>query len=215
MLKSFFKVLALTVGISAVSWYMYQNHIWTPEWPGHKPANWQAQWLVLSEAPSPRNSWWALRRTFEIKTLPSKVMTRIAADSKYWLWVNGSLVIREGALKRGPWPNATYFDEFDIAPYLNDGTNTIAVLVWHFGKHGYSHRNSGQAGFLFEASLEDQKIMTDENWKYLRHPGFLEGADDLELRRLPESNIVFDASKDIPNWEKSEFNDQSWQTAKK
>jgi hypothetical protein len=27
-------------------------------------------------------------------------MTKIAVDSKYWLWVNGQLVVREGGLKR-------------------------------------------------------------------------------------------------------------------
>lgn len=67
------------------------------------------------------------------------------------MWINGRLVVFEGGLKRGPSPYDTYYDPVEIAPYLQNGENTIAVLVWHFGKSGFSHVNSGLAALLFEA----------------------------------------------------------------
>ena len=59
--------------------------------------------------------------------------------------------IFEGGLKRGPAPGATYYDRVDMAPYLKKGNNVIALLVWHFGKNGFSHVNSGTAALLFSA----------------------------------------------------------------
>ena len=80
--------------------------------------------------------------------MPPSVPARIAVDSKYWLWVNGHLVVFEGGLKRGPRPGAGYYDEVDLAGHLHGGRNAIALLVWYFGKDGYSHQSSGEPGVV-------------------------------------------------------------------
>lgn len=59
---------------------------------------------------------------------------KIAADSKYWLWINGELVVREGGLKRGPNPKDTYCDILQDVKGLVPRKNIIALLVWYFGK---------------------------------------------------------------------------------
>ena len=56
------------------------------------------------------------------------VSLKIAADTKYWLYVNGELVVREGGLKRGPNPTDSYCDVFDNVPNLKCGRNRVAVL---------------------------------------------------------------------------------------
>ena len=73
--------------------------------------------------------------TVTLAEVPRTLTAHIAADSKYWLWINGRMVVFEGGLKRGPSPYDTYYDSVEIAPYLTSGENTIAVLVWHFGKN--------------------------------------------------------------------------------
>ena len=88
----------------------------------------------------------AFRKTFTLNGVPASALAHIAVDSKYWLWINGKLVVREGALKRGPTPNDTYFDEVNLAPYLLPGVNTVAVLVDYWGQGGFSSRDSGQGG---------------------------------------------------------------------
>lgn len=55
-------------------------------------------------------SWTCYRNSFEIKNNPKSIELRLAADTKYWLWVNGTLEISEGGLKRGPNPKDTYCD---------------------------------------------------------------------------------------------------------
>ncbi|MDQ3815096.1 MAG: glycoside hydrolase family 78, partial [Armatimonadota bacterium] len=94
-----------------------------------------ARWIWHSRESQP-NTWCCFRRTFRLKEKMARAPTRIAVDSKYWLWVNGRLVVREGGLKRGPTPRDTYVDEVDLAAHLKEGENTVAVLVWYFGHSG-------------------------------------------------------------------------------
>ncbi|MDO5565504.1 MAG: alpha-L-rhamnosidase C-terminal domain-containing protein [Planctomycetia bacterium] len=114
------------------------------------------------------NLWIAFRKSVSIDSVPEKANCRIACDSKYWLYVNGQIVVREGALKRGPTPHGTYFDTVDLKPYLTKGSNTVAVLVWYFGKNGFSHLSSGQPGLLFDATGNGPnglKLLSDASWK--------------------------------------------------
>ncbi len=96
---------------------------------GQADQSWQAQWIGLDDA-SAVNTWTCFRKQFELTESPAAAVARIACDSKYWLWINGELVVFEGQLKRGPTPRDTYYDAVDLAPHLKKGTNTIAVLVW-------------------------------------------------------------------------------------
>ena len=57
------------------------------------------------------NQWIAFRKDVRLDAVPGSAPARIAVDSKYWLWVNGRLVVFEGGLKRGPNPQDSYFDE--------------------------------------------------------------------------------------------------------
>jgi len=98
-----------------------------------------------NEPPVDSNQWICYRKTIHLAKAPTQAMARIAVDSKYWLWINGELVVFEGQLKRGPTPKDTYFDRVDLTKHLRKGDNTIAVLVWYFGKDGFSHKRSGKA----------------------------------------------------------------------
>ncbi|MGB5419379.1 hypothetical protein [Algibacter sp.] len=64
--------------------------------------NWEdAQWIWQDQA-GPANTWMSFRKTVIINEIPDAVEAQIAVDSKFWLWVNGELVIFEGGLSRGP-----------------------------------------------------------------------------------------------------------------
>ena len=76
--------------------------------------------LPASEAVSP-GMWICYRMDLRLEDEPSDVELRIAADSKYWLWVNGELQVREGGLKRGPNPKDTYCDVLRIGVVLWQG----------------------------------------------------------------------------------------------
>ena len=164
-------------------------------------------------APNMVNQWSCFRKVLHLEKAPKRAVARIAADSKYWLWINGELVVFEGQLKRGPTPDDTYFDRVNLAPYLRQGDNTIAVLLWYFGKHGFSHKSSGKAGLVFDAELNGARVLSDGRWKSMRHPAYGTTGEPRPNFRLPESNIHFDARKDIAGWEQPGFDDSSWPAA--
>ena len=113
---------------------------------------WNGKWIAaalrrLGHRYLRRMSGNVFERTFDLSAKPSTAIARIAVDSKYWLWVNGRMVVFEGGLKRGPNPRDTYYDQVDLAKYLIAGRNTVAALTWFWGKDGFSHKNSGSPGF--------------------------------------------------------------------
>ena len=170
--------------------------------------------MVPAEAAGDRtNLWTCYRKRFNLDAKPATAIARIAVDSKYWLWINGKLAIYEGGLKRGPNPNDTYFDRVDLAPFLQQGDNTLAVLAWHWGKEGYSHKNSGKNGFVFELEAGATRVSSDRSWKALRHPAFGRTGEPHPNYRMPDENVHFDARLDLGDWIAPGFDDSSWQTA--
>ena len=160
------------------------------------------------------NLWTCYRKQFMLKEKPATAIARIAVDSKYWLWLNGKLVVYEGGLKRGPTPNDTYFDRLDLAPFLQQGENTLAVLVWFWGKDGFSHKNSGENGLVFELETNtNERLLSDTSWKALRHPAYGNTGAPHPNYRMQDANIYFDARLDIGDWTLPGFADASWKTA--
>ena len=156
-----------------------------------------AQTLTCADATTEPNQWLAFRRDVKLDAVPASAPARIAVDSKYWLWVNGQLVVFEGGLKRGPNPHDSYFDEVDLAPYLRKGENQIALLLWYFGKDGFSHLGSGRPQMWFQCPA-----LGDGSWLCRVHPAYGTAVDLPKPNyRLSESSIAFDARKDISGWQ--------------
>lgn len=168
--------------------------------PAKAKSDWKAQWINTERCQSASNTWLAYRKTVTIANVPNALTAHIAADSKYWLWINGRMVVFEGGLKRGPSPYDTYYDSVEIAPYLVSGENTIAVLVWHFGKNGFSHVNSGLAALLFEATAPGLEILSDKSWNCTVYDAYQNTEAPFPNYRLSESNIRFDARLAQEGW---------------
>lgn len=172
-------------------------------------SNWKAQWIGEAFA-STSNTFYKYRYQFEITEVPLTAVASIACDSKYWLYINGKLVVFEGQLKRGPTPNDTYYDAVDIQPFLQQGKNTIAVLLWYWGKHGFCHNSSGRAGLLFEADVQEKIITSNELWKVEKHLAYRNSTGTQPNFRLPEFNIHYDARYDNDDWVLPTYNDAQW-----
>ena len=151
------------------------------------------------------------RKTISLDAKPDKAITRIAADSKYWLWINGELVVFEGQLKRDRL-DETYYDELNLAPYLRTGKNVIAVLVWYWGREGFSHHDSGKGGFLFDGTFGETYVVSDATWKTQIHPAYEHSTDRGQPNmRLSVWNVRFNANKGAFNgWQQPEFDDSQW-----
>ena len=160
-----------------------------------------AKWISADDFTADSfNTWVAFRKDAELAEVPASVKLKIAADSKYWLWINGKLAVFEGGLKRGPNPTDGYYDEIEIAPFLKSGKNRVAVLLWFFGKDGFSHKSSGKSGLYIDGG-EMTAFDTSADWISRIHPAYSTAGAPQVNYRLSESNLQFDANMEIENWQ--------------
>ena len=198
--------------------YSFQNDYTLPE--GLVPytqidttpkTDWTAKYIWDASDGSEENVWMCFRKTVELAEAPEKLTAFLSADSKYWLYINGEMVVFEGSLKRGPSTNDSYYDSVEIESYLKPGQNVIAALVWYWGKDtSFSNTDSGKAGFLFEAG----DLVSDRSWKVCRNTAYQNDPGETQPNfRLPESNIYYDAREEIGDWLSSDYDDSAWESA--
>ncbi len=164
-----------------------------------------AKWIEAEDCNNVVNTWQVFRKTVRLSSTPKFLTAKISVDSKYWLWVNGRMVVFEGGLKRGPSPSDSYYDAVNIGPYLHKGRNVIAILSLYFGKEGFSHKSSGQAALFFDASSGNVNIVSDESWEAAVYKAYGKVGNPDPNYRLCESNLCFDGRKNLGKWYSSVF----------
>jgi alpha-L-rhamnosidase len=167
-----------------------------------------AEWIVHPQESTSQNLWLVYRHTLVLDAAPAgPVPVQIAVDSKYWLTLNGELVVFEGGLKRGPNPRDTYVDVVDLGPHLRAGDNAIEILVWFWGREGFSHKNSGRAGLYVASQEPSVPLATGPGWMVARHPAYYTTEKENPNYRLPEFNVAYDARRAAPalfEWHEAE-----------
>ena len=194
-----------------------------PDWKG-------AQWIWQQEDGS-SNTWMSFRKTISIEEVSEVVDAHIAVDSKFWMWINDEMVLFEGGLSRGPsqagdWnrkekitPTNSWYETVNIQPYLKKGQNTIAILVWYWGRetHKGTHIDSGKGGLLFSAQIGSQKLVSDSSWKAIQHPAYNNTIPPAS-KALVQYPVHFNAQKAMNDWSENawysaSFDDNNWPLA--
>ncbi|MBO4792530.1 MAG: hypothetical protein J5592_09595, partial [Clostridia bacterium] len=194
-----------------------------------------AKWIWSPSDDGSLNRWMAFRKdvTLTASDLEGEITANIAADTKYWLWINGEMAVFEGGLKRGAallkkdiYPQgsdeqpdldemitevASYYDEVVLTPYLREGVNSIVALVWYYGNEGHSHVGSGQGAFLFESQMGDELIISDSSWKVSRHMGY-QPSSRVNVH-AQEFHIIYDARAGFDGFNLPEFDVSGWENA--
>ncbi len=187
-----------------------------------KDYDWQGKWIWTSD-PLPNKTgegqWVNLRKTFTLKEIPAVAQARISVDSRYWMWVNGELVVYEGQLKMGPDQHSWYYDVVDLAPYLKVGENTIAVLACYWGFQSATAKPTEMQGFLFDAELSKgalengaTRLISDASWKVIKNPAY-ETPPVRKNKRPDAVDTKYNAAKAIEGWQAVGFDDSSWKNA--
>src|SRR5262245_54286415 len=100
---------------------MEHRHTWTAAWI------WPSSSNQGSERKQQRTFF---RKSFRVgNPAESELTVEVTADSKYRLYVNGTFVLR-GPCKGDDF--SQYYDTLNLAPYLREGSNVIAVEVVHY-----------------------------------------------------------------------------------
>ncbi|MCL2164997.1 MAG: hypothetical protein FWH55_11555 [Oscillospiraceae bacterium] len=198
-----------------------------------------AEWIWGSSNPGTtaadnRNTIQYFRRDFTLSAKPATAEINIAADTKYWMWINGEEAVWEGQLVRGPTGpshsansatsggfakrqtsprnDSSYFDTVDIAGYLKAGANTICILVWHWNNTSTHNNPSRYGGLLLESNLADTAnagaaVSTgDGKWQTVKSPAHNTTVAPIGQASLnPTPNITYDAGVDF-DWINPAYN---------
>ena len=185
----------------------------------YKKTDWSgAKWIWADRTTA--NSYVAFRKTFELDGAPKTAVADIAAESKYYLWVNGELVVYDGASKRGATLYDGFYEQVDLADYLVKGENTIVILVGYNGRSGNSSVDPGAAGLLFELNADDVTIVSDSTFKANRLRAYknqgLLGADwpnYSQSSMLAEWDVYYDARDSVGDYMAADYDDSDWAAA--
>ncbi len=155
------------------------------------------------------------RKSVHLSEVPASLVLKISADTRYKLYINGYFV--EFGPARGD-GKVWYADEVEVAPWLTEGENVIAVevlrypLAYRFGNFGMA-RTATPGLFVEEVGEREGCVFTDESWKCMRIPG---GGIRLDMRGIDVlfcREEVFGASGDM-GWKCAGYGDGAWENAK-
>ena len=177
-----------------------------------------APWISYPSANVTGYGVYHFRKAFQCAKAPESLIVHVSADNRYNLFVNGRRVCygpAKGDLK-------TYkYDIIDIAPYLNDGENLLAALVYNGGKDKPLALLSAQTAFFLRSANEEfNHINTDDSWRVYKNPAYRQITYDELLKprwfygfyACGGKDEVF-ASKYPWGWEGPGFDDNQWLSA--
>jgi alpha-L-rhamnosidase len=179
-----------------------------------KPEDWKGQWISKADQQKTDHNWY--RKTFKLEQDPQSALVYVASYGYHELYVNGEKVtdnVMNPALsymkKRIPY--LTY----DVAPYLNEGDNVIAV--WHAA--GWTRwrgiREYRNIPFVFKAQVEikdgDDRLSfgSDTTWKCKKSHSEYFG--DWDILRFGGETIDDRLKED--DWNTAAYDDSDWMNA--
>ncbi len=176
---------------------------------------WNAHWITCPGVPARAYGVFHFRKTFSLDIAPQHLIVHVTADNRYHLFVNGESV------GRGPARGSLYnwnVETYDIAPYLHDGKNVIAALVWNMAEYAPVAQISARSGFLFQADKrEDDFLNSNTTWKVLHDTAY--SPCSVNTGRRVRAYFVTGAGDEVRakyypwGWEKTGYDDASWPRA--
>lgn len=178
---------------------------------------WGAQWITCPGVAQRGYGVYHFRKKIQLQRKPEKFVIHLTADNRYRLFVNGTPVCFGPA--QGDLYN-WYFDSFDIAPFLKEGENVIAALVWNMGEYAAVAQVSNQTGFVLQGSGAAERLVnTDTSWQVFAdsayRPCSLNNGSLLKTYFALGPGDHFIAANYPWGWEKSLFDARAWPHAVK
>ena len=152
-----------------------------------------------------------IRKKFKIDEVPESAVAYMACDTKFWLWLNGKQIIYEGGVFRESRNGCGYAEKIDLAPYLKEGENTLAVLAWFYGNGGRNNTNSGEAGFILKC--DSLGLYSDKDFLVNRHPAYVKTAAPHPAYLFGGDNVGFDARLDFGDFTAADFVEEGFENA--
>lgn len=160
---------------------------------------------------SQRNSFGLFRYNCMLHDAPTAATLSVFADTRYRLWVNGTLVGMGPARFSLRSPE---FDTWDITSSMQQGANTIGVEVNNRGARSYQAVPS-HAGFIAWGTITDASGLvincaTPNGWRCHASEAWLGSAAEFSFARAAVE--ICDLGRLDANWSSPSFDDSAWHT---
>ncbi|HWB27352.1 MAG TPA: alpha-L-rhamnosidase N-terminal domain-containing protein [Chitinophagaceae bacterium] len=173
---------------------------------------WKAYWVDVPGTPAHGYGIYHFRKTFQLADKPAHFVVHVSADNRYKLYVNGVQV------SFGPARGDVYnwnFETVDIAPQLQQGSNTIAAIVWNFGDERQEAQITYQTAFILQGDTKEENIVnTNKTWKCVEDKAYSPLQPELIYTYYaagPTEKIDYNLYPS--GWEQTGFDDTKWQQA--
>lgn len=177
---------------------------------------WPAQWIGTARDDSQQQGLHAayFRKCAALERVPAEYIINVTADNRYKLYVNGRLASWGPA--RSNQSNWNY-ETVNIAPFLHQGENTLAAVVWNYGdKRPVAQMGTNEIGFLLRVSEGNPVFNTDTTWQVLTDAAY-KTFDDFTVPGYFAARCGehFDAANYPWGWETGDdSSDGQWQQAR-
>jgi hypothetical protein len=107
------------------------------------------------------------------------------------------------------------YETVDIAPYLQQGSNVLASVVWNFGEERQEAQISWQTAFILQGNSEKEKIVnTNSSWLCIKDSAYNSLQPQLIYTYYaagPTEKIDFNFYPE--GWSEAGYNDAAWKPA--
>ncbi len=146
-------------------------------------------WVKSGEG---KNEWVSFADKFSYES--GRVKINISCETRYFLYINGSVSVRDGGLF-APDSAHAYVDTVDVTPFVKKGVNVIEILCWHYGNGGRNNVKKPQGFVIYECG--EVNLYSGEHTECVRDGRFFESEEGEQPSFLYGGfNICYDARKE-------------------
>ncbi|MBE8721854.1 family 78 glycoside hydrolase catalytic domain [Sphingobacterium pedocola] len=168
---------------------------------------WDAQWITAPGISLKDFQVLHLRKTFQLTAVDQEFLVHVSADNRYRLYVNGEEVGKGPA--RGDLNN-WFFDTYDLAPYLKQGENVVAAVIWNFAEFAPMAQITNKTAFILQGNSKRESFLsTGADWKVYVNQAY-ETPKGFAVYTTVGPNEVVDGRLYPFAWQNLGYDDQSW-----
>lgn len=172
--------------------------------------SWNALWIAVPESSQKDYGIYYFRKDINLDKQPEKFIAYVSGDTRYKLYVNGTLA------SLGPARNDSKhwnYETIDLAPYLKTGKNVFAAQVWNEGTFTPVPNATIRTGFLMMGEGDAKIINTNNTWKCIQDPSYEPLRQQVPGYYALGAGESINMFKHIADWKDPNANLSSWKDA--
>lgn len=168
---------------------------------------WDAQWITAPGISLKDFKVLHFRKTFQLTAVEQEFLVHVSADNRYRMYVNGEEVGKGPA--RGDLNN-WFFDTYDLAPYLREGENVVAAVIWNFAEFAPMAQVTNKTAFILQGNTSREHFLnSNEEWKVYVNQAY-ETPKGFAVYTTVGPNEVVDGRLYPFAWQGLGYDDRDW-----